>query len=320
MRRDPPAGSGAWAGLLPVDKPVGVTSHDVVDRARRSLGLRAIGHLGTLDPGASGLLVLAVGVATRCALVWQGGEKTYEGVARLGITTDSQDLHGRVLATHEVRAGETAIRAAAEALTGDLLQVPPMVSALKHRGRRLHEIARAGGTVERAPRPVRVEGWEWLGFEGPDAAFRVRCSGGTYVRTLVHDLGVSLGCGAALAALRRTRSAPFGIEQACTWEDLGGLGAVELLGRHGIPLDRALEVLPAVTLDAVAAEALGHGRGFAVAADSAPVGTGERSVVFRDASGRALALGGLRPGGFAGEALAAPRVVFPWALREGRAA
>lgn len=315
-----PGDPSAWAGLLPVDKPEGVTSHDVVDRARRALRLRAAGHLGTLDPGASGLLVLAIGVATRCAVVWQGGGKTYEGVARFGIVTDTQDTHGRVLETREVRASEAEIRAAALALTGDLLQVPPMVSALKHRGRRLYELARAGETVERAARPVRVEEWEWRSFEPPDAAFRVRCSGGTYVRTLVHDLGARLGCGAALAGLRRTRSEPFGIEQACAWRDLVPADPRALLARHGIPLDRALEVLPAVALDEAGVEALGHGRAAAVAPGSGPVGAGERSVVLRGPGGRALALGELRPGPREGEVLAAPQVVFPWAVREGRPA
>lgn len=310
----------AWAGLLPVDKPAGVTSHDVVARARRALRVRAAGHLGTLDPGASGLLVLAIGVATRCALVWQGGVKTYEGVARFGIVTDTQDTHGRVLETHEVRPGEPEIRAAALGLTGELMQVPPMVSALKHKGRRLYELARAGETVERAPRPVRVEAWEWTSFAPPDASFRVRCSGGTYVRTLVHDLGARLGCGAALAGLRRTRSEPFGVEQACAWSDLVASEPGALLERHGIALDRALEVLPAIALDEAGADALGHGRPVAVAPGGAPVGAGERSVVLRDLAGRALALGELRQGAREGEALAAPQVVFPWAVREGKPA
>lgn len=322
----PPGGHSGWAGLLPVDKPEGITSHDVVDRARRTLGVRAVGHLGTLDPGASGLLVLAIGAATRCATVWQGGRKTYEGVARFGVTTDSQDLHGRVLETREARPTEAEVRAAALALTGDLLQVPPMVSALKHRGRRLHEIARAGGTVEREPRPVRVDGWEWSSFAMPEAAFRVRCSGGTYVRTLVHDLGQRLGCGAALAALRRTRSEPFGVEQACRWETLCATAPETLLERFGIVLDRALEVLPTVALDEAGVEALGYGRAVTVgiaaarAAGTEVVGAGERSVVLRDAGGRALALGELRAGAQTDEVLAAPQVVFPWAVRQGRAA
>lgn len=311
-----PAGPSAWAGLLPVDKPAGLTSHDVVDRARRRLRVRTAGHLGTLDPGASGLLVLAIGAATRCASVWQGGAKTYEGVARLGIVTDSQDTRGRVLETREVRADEAAVRAAAGALTGELMQVPPMVSALKHRGERLYELARRGETVERAPRPVRVDGWEWRSFALPEVSFRVRCSGGTYVRTLVHDLGASLGCGAALASLRRLRSEPFGIEQACSWPELDAGGAA-LLERSGIGLDRALEVLPAIALDAAGAEALGHGRPVAVAPAGARIGAGARSVVLRDGAGRALALGELRPGAREDEALAVPNVVFPWAVREG---
>jgi tRNA pseudouridine55 synthase len=309
-----------WSGLLPVDKPAGVTSHDVVDRVRRRLRVKQAGHLGTLDPGASGLLVMAIGAATRCALVWQGGTKTYEGVARFGVVTDTQDTQGRVLETREPAVDEASLREAALALTGDLLQLPPMVSALKHQGRRLYELARRGETVEREPRPVRVDGWEWLAFEGHEARFRVRCSGGTYVRTLVHDLGGRLGCGAALAALRRTHSEPFAVEGACPWRELDAPDPAQVLGRYGIGLDRALDVLPAVALDAAGVDALGHGRAIAVAPCGAPVGAGARSVVFCDGRGRALALGELQPGATADEALARPHVVFPWAVREGRPA
>jgi tRNA pseudouridine55 synthase len=300
-----------------VDKPAGVTSHDVVDRVRRRLRLKQAGHLGTLDPGASGLLVLALGAATRCAIVWQGGTKTYEGTARFGLVTDTQDTEGRVLETRAAAVDEAAVRAAAAGLTGDLLQVPPMVSALKVGGRRLYELARRGETVARTPRPVHVERWEWLEFAPPDARFRVRCSGGTYVRTLVHDLGAALGCGAALAALRRTGSDPFTLAQACPWEELDGRDGAAPLERHGIVLDRALDVLPAVTLDGAGEEAIGHGRPAAVPPAGAPVGAGERSVVFRTADGRALALGELLPGATAGEAFARPHVVFPWAVRGG---
>lgn len=309
----------AWSGLLPVDKPAGVTSHDVVAHARRRLRQKSVGHLGTLDPGASGLLVLALGAATRCAALWQGGTKTYEGTARFGLVTDTQDTEGQVTARHDpAGVDEPAVRAAAAALSGDLLQVPPMVSALKHRGERLYELARRGETVTRAPRPVHVEGWEWLGFALPDAHFRVRCSGGTYVRTLVHDLGAALGCGAALAALRRTRSEPFTVDAACPWAALAAPEPAAVLDRHGIALDRALDVLPAVVLDADGVVALGHGRAVPVAPGDAPVGAGARSVVLRDAAGRALALGELEPA--AGAALARPHVVFPWAVRGGGAA
>ena len=324
------AGTGAdWAGLLPVDKPAGPTSHDVVARARRALGTRAIGHLGTLDPGASGLLVLAVGPATRCASVWQRGRKTYEGTARFGIVTDTQDVHGHVLATSAARPEAAAVRAAAAALSGELLQVPPMVSALKQGGERLYAIARRGESVLRAPRPVHVEAWEWLEIGADAARFRVRCSGGTYVRTLVHDLGSALGCGAALADLRRLVSEPFTLERACGWDDLDVARRDATLARCGVTLDRALDVLPSVTLDDAGCEALGHGRPVVLPAApgatpgaggrSLPAGAsgaGERSIVLRNSVGRALALGELRADA-AGSLQALPQVVFPWAVRQG---
>lgn len=322
MSPAPPVGSTLrpaprlWDGLLPVDKPAGVTSHDVVARVRRALGIRAAGHLGTLDPAATGLLVVALGAATRCSTVWQGGEKTYEARVRFGVVTDSQDLDGAVLETRPVEVSEAEVRAASLAWVGEIEQTPPMVSALKHKGERLHAIARRGETVERAPRRITVHEWRWLEVALPEARFVVRCSGGTYVRTLAHDLGARLGCGAALAGLRRLGSAPFGVDQACPWEDLTTLEAADVLTRHGIGLDRALAVLPAVTLDVAGAEALGRGQRVRVEAGTAPVGAGERSVVLRDPAGRALALGELRAE--AAIVAAFPQVVFPWAVREGR--
>jgi len=213
---------------------------------------------------------------------------------------------------------EADVRAAAERLTGDLMQTPPMVSALKLGGERLYAIARRGETVDRVPRPVRVESWDWLAFAEGEARFRVICSGGTYVRTLVHDLGAALGCGAALANLRRLASEPFTVERGCAWEALDESLCAETIASHGILLDRALDTLPAVVLDATGVDALGHGQPAAV--DRAPGGaSGPRSVVLRDGDGRALALGEVReaPGG---GAFAHPQVVFPWAVREGRAA
>lgn len=194
-----------------------------------------------------------------------------------------------------------------------------MVSALKVGGERLHAIARRGESVERAPRAVRVDGWEWLAFEGREARFRVRCSGGTYVRTLVHDLGAALGCGAALASLRRLASAPFDVADAAAWADLDAATRDATLARSGVPLDRALEVLPAVVLDPRGAEALGHGQPVPVAEPPAgALGRGARSIVLRDSGGRALALGELAE--TADGTWARPQVVFPWAVREGRAA
>lgn len=306
-------------GLIGIDKPTGPTSHDVVLRVRRRLGSPGAGHLGTLDPAASGLLVVALGAATRALMVWQGGEKTYQATLRLGVITASQDLAGEVLERRPVTVDEAGLRAASKALTGDLLQVPPMVSALKVGGERLHALARRGLEVERAARPVRVEEWTWLGFALPEASFRVRCSAGTYVRTLAHDLGLALGCGAALASLRRLRSEPFGLDHAVTLEELETCPPQAVLERAGTPLSEALAVLPSVTLEAAAAARLGAGGRPAVEPAGAPIGAGPRSVVMRDAGGLPLALGELRGDPVApGRVLACPRVVFPWAGREGR--
>jgi tRNA pseudouridine55 synthase len=314
-----PVGPGSeWSGLLPVDKPRGMTSHDVVAHARRRLGMRAIGHLGTLDPGASGLLVLVLGAATRCALVWQGGRKTYAGTARFGVVTDSQDTDGRVIARSDARPSESDVRAAAKHMLGELDQVPPMVSAIKHEGERLHALARRGVIVERTPRRVRVDAWRWLGFTPDEASFEVDCSGGTYVRTLVHDLGTHLGCGAALAALRRTRSEPFTLLQACSLATLDATEPATLLGQHGVPLDVALDVLPALRLESPAVAAIGHGQAPRVEPGAVPLGAGPRSVVFRDATGHALALGELARE--ADGVHARPAVVFPWAVVTGKGA
>lgn len=308
----------AWSGLLFVDKPAGVTSHDVVDRARRRLRARGAGHLGTLDPGACGLLVLALGVATRCAAVWQSGAKTYEATMRFGVVTSTQDLQGDVLEQHEVALEEHRVRAASSRFVGRPSRCLPC-SALKVGGRRLHRLARRGQVVERRPRRVRVHSWEWLAFAWPEASFRVVVSGGTYVRTLVHDLGAVLGPGAALKNLRRLRSEPFGLERAVTLRDLDELEPGEVLRRAGLPLAEALRVLPVVVLDRAGAEALGCGRRPAVEPGTAPVQGGLRSVVFFGPREEPLALGELepdpiRPGGL----LACPHVVFPWAVRQGK--
>jgi len=200
---------------------------------------------------------------------------------------------------------------------GETEQVPPMVSALKVQGERLHQLARRGVSVERAPRRIRVRSWEWLEFALPEAAFRVRCSGGTYVRTLVHDLGLALGCGATLAGLRRTRSDPFGLERSVTLDDLDRLTVAEVLERGAFPLDQALEILPSVVLDEAGEDEVGRGGRPLVETGDAPVDGGPRSVVLRDRRGRSLALGDLHSSGEAGRARACPQVVFPWAVRSG---
>ena len=308
-----------WSGLLRVDKPTGVTSHDVVDRVRRRLRVKSAGHLGTLDPGASGLLVLVLGAATRCAQVWQTGLKTYEATVRFGVVTSTQDLQGEVLERREVTLDEWQVREAAAAFTGEIEQVPPMVSALKVGGQRLHRLARRGEVVERDPRRVTVHSWAWLGFALPEASFRVVVSGGTYVRTLAHDLGARLGSGGALKSLRRLRSEPFGLEGAVGLRDLDSAAPEEVLARAGVPLAEALRVLPLVALAEAGAADLGFGRRPTVEPGAAPLRAGPRSVVFFGPGGEPLALGELEPDpARPGAALACPHGVFPWALRLGR--
>lgn len=310
------------SGLLVVDKPAGPTSHDVVAIVRRALGAPGAGHLGTLDPAATGLLLVALGAATRCIHLWQGGEKTYEAEFRFGVETSTDDMAGEVVTRREVNVDEAAIRAASVPLTGDLRQVPPMVSALKVGGRRLHEMARAGLTVERAARPVRVSEWTWLEFRLPEARARIRCSGGTYVRALARDLGDTLGCGAALSALRRTRSEPFGLERAVTLEDLRARNASELWSQGGIPLGEALTGRPGLELSAEETEKLGHGNPFPRAVAGLPVAADSAAndpLVLRDEAGTPLALAERRPDPFdPAVTWIQPRVVFPWAVDEGR--
>ncbi|MBA3287091.1 MAG: tRNA pseudouridine(55) synthase TruB [Acidimicrobiia bacterium] len=211
-RRRPPT----VHGLAIVDKPAGVTSHDVVGLLRRRFGERRVGHAGTLDPGATGVLVVGVGSVTRLLRFVTGGTKRYTGEVVLGVETDSQDADGAVTATHGMATVTLEdARAAASTLTGDIMQVPPMVSALHVGGRRLHELARQGIEVERAPRPVTVERFVVVDWVEPDVvSIEVTCSTGTYVRTLAADLGAALGGGAHLRRLRRTAVEPFTIDDA----------------------------------------------------------------------------------------------------------
>ncbi len=317
--RDPE--SAPWAcGLLAVDKPTGITSHDVVERVRRRLHVRSAGHLGTLDPGASGLLLVALGPATRCAPVWQGGEKTYEGTVRFGVVSSTQDLQGEIEERHEALPSEAAVREATHAFIGEIDQVPPMASAVHVRGERLYRMHRRGETIERAPRRVVVQAWEWTAFAPAEARFIIRCGPGTYVRTLAHDLGRSLGCGAALAALRRIASAPFTIERSVPLGDVVSGPPESAWARAGYSLDEALAHLPALRLEAAEVEAVGFGRRPELdraRAGTAPIAGGPRSVVLVDPRGHALGLGGIELLEN-GRLSVCPRVLLPWAVRDGR--
>lgn len=202
-------------GILLVDKPAGPTSHDIVDVVRRHFRIRRTGHCGTLDPMATGLLVLLLGKATKLSERLMGEDKEYEGTLRLGIATDSQDAEGVVLAEKPVPAlTDDAIRAAFDGFKGDLLQMPPMVSAKKIAGVPLYKLARKGKEVERKHRLVHIYRLDIKRIALPEVDFSLLCTKGTYVRTICHDLGEKLGCGGHLSRLRRTASGQFRVEKA----------------------------------------------------------------------------------------------------------
>lgn len=217
------------AGVLLVDKPQGLTSHDVVDRVRRLYRTRRVGHAGTLDPMATGLLIVLVGRATKASDQLMAQDKEYLGEATLGVVTDTQDAEGATLETHPVPAlGEEQIRAALASMLGDQLQVPPMHSAKKIGGQKLYDLARKGLEVAREPRAISLAEFALLSWESPRINFRVRCTKGTYVRTLAYDLGRKLGPGAHLSMLRRTRSGRLDVAQARTLPQLGAMDDAQL--------------------------------------------------------------------------------------------
>ncbi len=219
-------------GALLVDKPKGPTSHDVVDLVRRRFGIRKVGHAGTLDPNATGLLVLLLGRGTKLSEKLMAADKVYEGTLKLGETTDSYDADGKVVATAPVPPLTLEqLNAVAATFEGDLMQAPPMVSAAKVGGVPLYKLARKGVEVERKPRLVHVYSFRFSAYQEPIAAFRVVCTKGTYVRSLVHDLGQKLGCGAYLATLRRLESGPLSVTRAIPLEELLRLSPAELQQR-----------------------------------------------------------------------------------------
>lgn len=236
-------------GILLVDKPTGMTSHDAVDLVRRALGTRKVGHAGTLDPMATGLLVIGVGRATRLLRFLADLPKTYEGAGVLGVRTTTLDAEGEVTAAAPVRVTREALERTCAGLQGESLQRPPAYSAVKVGGRKLYEAARRGETIEAPPRRIRVDRFEVLAFEPPAFRFRVTCSGGTYVRVLVADVGEALGCGAHLAALRRTAIGPFSVTEARPPTDPG----------EPLPLERAVGHLPRIRLEREEARAAANG-------------------------------------------------------------
>jgi tRNA pseudouridine55 synthase len=243
-------------GILNLDKPRGPTSHDIVDRVRALTGIRRVGHAGTLDPLASGVLLICIGRATRVSEYLMAGQKVYRARVRLGIATDTYDAEGQVVAEAPADVSRAHVDTALAHFRGMITQVPPMYSALKHEGTPLHRLARRGVEVERLSlrkaRQVEILGLELTAWEPPECTLEVICSRGTYVRALAHDLGEALGCGAHLAGLVRLASGDFRLEEAVTLERLAQAAAEErwpdLLHR----MDTALAQFPALHLDASA--------------------------------------------------------------------
>lgn len=260
-RRDRPGPRG----FLVVDKPAGWTSHDVVDAARRWFGVRRVGHLGTLDPIATGVLPLGVREATRLAPFLERGEKVYVGTIRLGVATDTYDAEGSATYRHTgALPGEEALRQALAGFVGDIEQVPPMFSSVKKDGVPLYRRARRGEVVEREPRRVHIARAEVHHYAPPELGIEVACSPGTYVRAVAHELGERLGCGAHLAGLRRTRSGPFDLSMAAGPETFAALaGEGRIAGRLILP-EVALGY-PRVSLSAMQTRLVANGAALPVA-------------------------------------------------------
>ncbi len=222
MRPEPANAPLDPAGILVVDKPPGMTSHDVVDRVRRAFGWKKVGHAGTLDPLATGVLILLVGAATRAQERFLKDDKEYRGRMKLGVATTTHDAEGGVVARAEgpVAFERARLEEVFAAFRGEQRQLPPMVSAVKHKGKPLYKYARKGLEIEREERAITIRRLEILAVEGDEVEFDVHCSKGTYVRTLALDIGHRLGCGAHLKTLRRTRSGPFRAEEAVALDAL----------------------------------------------------------------------------------------------------
>jgi tRNA pseudouridine55 synthase len=240
-------------GFLIVDKPAGITSFDVVAQARRALGIRKIGHLGTLDPLATGVLVLAVGEGTKLIQYLMGADKDYEATLEFGKISDTYDSDGQITQTGAIIPPRDEIEAALEPFRGEIQQVPPAFSALKINGRRAYELARKGEKVELKPRTVYIHDLKLVG----DNQLHLSCSSGTYVRSLIHDLGQALGCGAIMTALRRTRVSQFTLAQA-----------TEITPENLLPLERVVLSWPTIKINEDECQALLQGKKVHIGATS----------------------------------------------------
>jgi len=249
-------------GIVIIDKPAGWTSQDVTARLRRVFNTRRIGHGGTLDPMATGVLPVFVDRATRGVEFFEHAEKTYEAVLRLGVLTDTEDISGTVLEERPVSVTEGEFREILGGFRGEILQVPPMYSALKINGQKLCDLARKGKEVERKPRPITIHELRCLSFDGDTARLRVRCSKGTYIRTLCKDIGLALGCGGCMESLRRLSAGAYTIDEAVPLETLLESETPQDYLR---PVDSMFAKHPAVTLTANQERRCRNGNSFSLA-------------------------------------------------------
>ncbi len=282
-------------GALNINKPPGITSHDAVDRVRKLLKAKKVGHTGTLDPDASGVLPICIGKATRMSQYLLEADKEYHLIAKLGETTDTQDAGGQILETKDWRGvTQAAVRQIIQRFIGQIEQIPPMYSACKHNGKRLYQLARQGQWVERKPRRVVIHSLKLVSMELPLITLDVSCSKGTYMRTLCADVGELLGCGAHLHKLVRTRCGQFTIEQAVLLAELPKLIAEDRLMEKLYALDQILAHLPAITIDEESTHRVGLGSPVLVsgilAVSSEAIAQGAKVRLY-NCAGKLLAIG-----------------------------
>ncbi|HDR1104114.1 TPA: tRNA pseudouridine(55) synthase TruB [Pasteurella multocida] len=250
-------------GVFLLDKPQGMSSNDIMQKVKRVFQANKAGHTGALDPLATGMLPICLGEATKFSQFLLDADKRYQVTAKLGERTDTSDAEGQVVETRDVQVDVQDILVALPHFRGDLMQVPTMFSALKHQGKPLYEYARAGITVEREARPITIFDLQFIAYDAPYLTLEVHCSKGTYIRTLVDDLGEYLGCGAHVTVLRRTAVANYPVEAMMNWDTLQVLAAQQdlaLLDQHLLPTDSAVSALPALHLNQEQSKVISFGQ------------------------------------------------------------
>lgn len=300
-------------GFVVIDKPAGITSHDVVSRVRRIMGTRKVGHTGTLDPFATGVLPVAINDGTKAIPFLDEGSKTYEALLRLGVTTDTLDMTGSILSeTDPSGITREQFVSCLSDFTGAIRQIPPMYSAIKQGGQPLYKLARQGVEVERKARDVEIYSIELISYDLPHVAIRVVCSRGTYVRSLADDIGRQLGCGAALQELRRTASGPFRIENAVTLVDLeaaAGEGRTDALFLSPmVVLDHLLEI--PLTADGLEGLKFGRAPSWDATFLETPLSCTEETLVRLTSDGQLAAVATLVPGRGTDAAIVLKRVLL----------